>query len=259
MKFLAVADTDIGISKSTNQDSVLIKHAKSPVGEVLMAVICDGLGGLSKGELASATVARAFSKWFDEELPIALEQVDMNALGETWSSMLKALNAEIAAYGRQRNSRLGTTFSGILFVGNQYVIAHVGDSRVYHIDTEITQLTSDQTFVAREVAKGTMTLDQAKTDNRRNLLLQCVGASQMVVPQVLIGNTQRGAYLLCSDGFRHEISEQEIYESLQPVNLTNKETMKANISYLIELVKTRQERDNISSMLIKISGGERDA
>ena len=66
MRFIATADSDIGISKATNQDSVLIKQAKVDGEEVLLAVICDGMGGLSKGELASATVIRAFAKWFDE-------------------------------------------------------------------------------------------------------------------------------------------------------------------------------------------------
>ena len=62
MRFIATADTDIGNTKSTNQDSVLLEHASTPSGEVLMAIICDGMGGLSKGELASATVVRTFRK-----------------------------------------------------------------------------------------------------------------------------------------------------------------------------------------------------
>lgn len=56
MHFLATADTDVGISKNTNQDSVLIKQAAYDDDEVLMAIVCDGMGGLSKGELTSATV-----------------------------------------------------------------------------------------------------------------------------------------------------------------------------------------------------------
>lgn len=69
MHFVATADTDIGIAKNTNQDSMLIKQGMVDDTEVLLAAICDGMGGLSKGELASATVIRAFAKWFDEELP----------------------------------------------------------------------------------------------------------------------------------------------------------------------------------------------
>lgn len=251
MRFIATADTDIGISKDTNQDSVLIKHASTNDTEVLMAIVCDGMGGLSKGELASATVIRVFAKWFDDELPFELENVDMQVIGGKWSLLLKDLNLKILGYSQDLGVSLGTTFSGILFIGNQYVIAHVGDSRIYQIGSSINQLTTDQTFVAREVSRGTLTLEQARIDKRRNLLLQCVGASKTVEPQVICGTTEKGAYMICSDGFRHEITKAEMYESLNPINLMNKDAMHNNAKYLIEQVKSRREKDNISVILIK--------
>lgn len=251
MRYTATADTDIGISKSTNQDSVLIKHASTDAGEVLMAIVCDGMGGLAKGELASATVVREFARWFDEDLPFELENLDMRVIGGKWSLMLKDLNLRIQQYGTKHGASLGTTFSGILLAGNQYVVGHVGDSRVYQIGSSLNQLTTDQTFVAREISRGTMTPEQAKTDKRRNLLLQCVGASRTVEPQIICGAAEKGAYMLCSDGFRHEITEKEIYESLNPVHLMNKNAMHSNARYLIDQVKSRNERDNISVVLIK--------
>lgn len=251
MRYTATADSDIGISKSTNQDSVLIKHATTGLGEVLMAIVCDGMGGLSKGELASATVIRTFARWFEEELPFELENLDMQVIGGKWALMLKSLNQKILDYSSQYGLSMGTTFSGILFVNDRYLITHVGDSRIYQIGTSLTQLTEDQTFVAREISRGTMTPEQAKRDKRRNLLLQCVGASKTVEPQTVYGTAQRGGYLLCSDGFRHEISEAEIYGSLKPSNLMNKNTMHSHVKYLIEQVKARNERDNISVILIK--------
>ena len=252
MRFIATADTDIGISKDTNQDSVLIKHATADGKEILLAVVCDGMGGLSKGELASATVIRAFAKWFDEELPFELENVDLQVIGAKWSLLLKELNAQILEYSKENGIEgVGTTFSGILFIDDQYVIGHVGDTRIYHIGSSMTQLTTDQTFVAREISRGTMTLEQAKTDKRRNLLLQCIGASKVVEPQIICGKTEKGAYMLCSDGFRHEITEAEIYESLNPINLMNKDAMHNNAKYLIEQNKSREEKDNISVLLIK--------
>lgn len=251
MRYMVTADTDIGISKNTNQDSVLVKHAKTELGEIVLAVICDGMGGLSKGELASATVIRTFDRWFHEQLPHEMEQLDYHVIGEKWCLMLKELNEKILEYGKQIGSSLGTTFSGMLIFRDQYVIVHVGDSRVYRVSSSLEQLTTDQTFVAREIRKGTMTEAQAKVDKRRNLLLQCVGASKNVEPEVLYGSTKKGAYMLCSDGFRHEITPDEILESLNPINLRNKETMRGNVRYLIELVKSRMERDNISVILIK--------
>lgn len=251
MRYTAIAQTDIGISKSTNQDSVLIRHASTDIGEVLMAIICDGMGGLAKGELASATVIRAFSKWFDEVLPLELEKPDMQVIGAKWALMLKELNQKILNYGAGIGASLGTTFSGILFVDNKYVIAHVGDTRIYRIDSGLRQLTTDQTFVAREVSRGNMTPEQAKTDKRRNLLLQCVGASKVVEPQVLCGTAQKGGYMICSDGFRHEISEKEIYEAMNPGKPVDKQQMHTKAKNLIEQVKARRERDNISVVWIK--------
>ncbi len=253
MRFVATADTDIGISKNTNQDSALIKHATYSGKEVLMAVLCDGMGGLSKGELASATVVREFSKWFDNVLPYELVNFNISIIGEKWSFLLKDLNTRILEYVKKNGIQsMGTTFSGILFVDNQYVIAHVGDSRIYQIKNTLNQLTEDHSFVAREIKRGTMTSEQAKTDKRRNLLLQCVGASEVVTPQIITGYTETGAYMLCSDGFRHEISEQEIFESLNPVNLMNKNAMHGNSRYLIEQVKSRKEKDNITVILVKV-------
>ena len=251
MRYTATADTDIGISKDTNQDSALIRHAATEEGEVLLAIICDGMGGLAKGELASATVIREFSRWFAEELPFELEHLDMQVLGAKWTLLLKDLNMRIHEYGSRLGASLGTTFSGLLLAEGQCLIVHVGDSRVYHLGPSITQLTTDHTFVAREISRGTMTPEQAKVDKRRNLLLQCVGASKVIEPQILTGPVEKGTYMLCSDGFRHEISAAEIYEKLDPMRLPDKNAMHSNARYLIEQVKARHETDNITVLLIK--------
>ena len=175
----------------------------------------------------------------------------MRVVGGKIELMLKDLNLKISEYGKSIGTSLGTTFSGILFVGNQYVIVHVGDTRIYHIGSSLIQLTEDHTVVAREIKLGRMTVEEAKLDRRRNMLLQCIGASRVVTPQVIYGTTEKGAYMLCSDGFRHEITENEIFESLNHINLKNKDTMHEKVKDLIDLVKSRKERDNISVVLIK--------
>ena len=225
----------------------------------MFAVVCDGMGGLAKGELASATVIRHFSRWFDEDLPYELERLDpgfldgdMQPIGEKMSLLLKDLNTKIMNYGKKINVSMGTTFTGALFVKDRYVAVHVGDSRLYRIGKDIKQLTTDQTFVAREVSRGNMTSEQAKTDKRRNMLLQCVGASDRVEPEIIYGEAKQGVYMLCSDGFRHEITEWEMCQSLNEDCLTDKDIMHANAKYLIEQVKMRREKDNISVILVKV-------
>lgn len=251
MHYIATADTDIGITKDTNQDSLLIKHGRYDGGEIIMAVVCDGMGGLAKGEVASATVIKRFDKWFDEELPFELEHPDMNVIGAKWSHILKELNVLILKYGDTLQMSMGTTFTGVLFIGNQFVVAHIGDSRLYKIDSNVIQLTEDHTYVAREINMGRMTPEQAKSDNRRNMLLQCVGASESIEPQIFTERISVGTYMLCSDGFRHEITNQEIYKWLNPDKLTDKQAMHTNARYLIEQAKKRKENDNISVILIK--------
>ena len=89
-------------------------------------------------------------------------------------------------------------------------------------------------------------------DERRNVLLQCVGASDEVYPDMFYGDVRENAvYMLCSDGFRHEITPGEIYDSLKPLELFDEQMMKWHSEKLIERNKQRGERDNISVALVR--------
>ena len=253
-KFIAIGDTDVGLVKKVNQDSLLIKHATSDLGDIVLAIICDGMGGLSKGELASAEVIREFSRWFDQGLPTELDHLDMNLLGYKFASMLKGLNEKISAFASSRKVTMGTTFTGILFIDHTYVVCHIGDSRLYYLNNNgIRQLTTDHSFVAREIRRGTMTEEEARHDRRRNMLLQCVGASQTIDPEIFCGEAENGIYMLCSDGFRHEISDMEIFDCLHPNRMKNEKEILNAEKKLIELNKSRRETDNISVIAIRVS------
>ena len=102
------------------------------------------MGGLSRGEIASATVIREFEKWFIKELPFELKKIDMNVIGYKWSLLLRSLNISIREYVQKFSERLGTTFTGTLFINNQFVVVHVGDTRLYHIDTSLKQMTNSR-------------------------------------------------------------------------------------------------------------------
>lgn len=252
MKYLTAFHTDVGLTKETNQDSICIKSATTSMGDVLMAIICDGMGGLEKGELASATVIRRFSYWFDNELPMMIEGFRMDKVKYSFDVMITELNEKIGQYGRERSVSLGTTLTVMFFAKDEYMIAHVGDSRAYEIESKVVLLTEDQTVVGREVRRGRMTMEQAKNDPRRNVLLQCIGASSVVRPDYIKDNIKNETvYMLCSDGFRHVISEEEIYAELNPNLCTSEDIMKKQAIKLVEVNKQRQERDNISVIVIK--------
>lgn len=253
MEFLISAKTDVGIVKNTNQDSLSVKLINTPKGKMVFAVLCDGMGGLSKGETASGSLINAFNKWLINSFPsLCCGEITESELRLQWESIIVELNNKLKVYGVNHGVSLGTTAVVMLLTQNSYFIMNVGDSRAYEVSDRVSQITVDQTFIAREIALGNMTPEQAETDSRRNVLLQCVGASDVVVPDMFCGKIEKNAvYMLCSDGFRHEISSDEILEYLNPNSLANVSDMESRSLALIELNKQRMERDNISVVLVR--------
>ena len=100
--------------------------------------------------------------------------------------------------------------------------------------------------------QGLLTLEQAETDPRRSVLLQCIGASDVVYPDFFLGEVKKDAvYMLCSDGFRHEITAEDIFAYFHPGRMLNEMIMKESETALIALNKQRQEKDNISVITIR--------
>ena len=93
-----------------------------------------------------------------------------------------------------------------------------------------------------------MTPEEAKSYPSRNVLLYAVGASETLKPDMFYGETKKDAvYMLCSDGFRHEITKEEIHDYLNP----NVMCEASQMDTLIELNKLRQESDNITVVSIR--------
>lgn len=254
MKYLTAVHTDIGIKKKTNQDSALILEADSDLGNVLLTVICDGMGGLAKGEVASSAVIHAFSQWFENELPTIMTlENPKDRIFSSWEKIALSCNEKISSYGKAHGVSMGTTLIAVLFMGNDYYIINIGDSRAYCISDNLYQLTKDQSFIQREMDMGRMTYEEAQVSPQRNVLLQCIGASNIIEPDFYTGKLSSGQiFMLCSDGFRHIISEAEIYERLNPYILVDEKAMMDNAVYLTELNKYRLEQDNITVVLVRV-------
>ena len=253
MQFLTALHTDIGIRKETNQDASVLLQASTDFGNVLMAAVCDGMGGLDKGEAASASLACALSGWFRSEFPCILyEGLNSDRLRVSWERLVNQANRCISEYAEKRQVHMGTTCVVLLIVGELYYILNVGDSRVYLLSDDLYQLTKDQTYVQREVDAHHMTYAQARLDPHRNILLQCVGASDAVAPDYYSGKLAAGqSFLLCSDGFRHRVEPWELYQRLSPAAASSREQMQEQLRILTELNKQRQETDNITAILIR--------
>ena len=237
MNYITGVVNDIGIEKETNQDSVLLKTGNYGNYNIAFSVVCDGMGGLSDGELASAHVVTKLSDWFDNKLIDFLDdEVRWDEIRKNLESIIVELNRQLFSYGKR----------------NHYMVINVGDSRTYLVNKGIRQITEDQSLVAREVKMGKMTWEEAEYDKRRNVLLQCIGATQNVEIEVYEGETgSEDGFLLCSDGFRHKISAREIFEGLELDKCETDGDIEEKLKYLVEVNKQRKESDNITAVVIK--------
>lgn len=253
MNFLICAKTDVGIVKETNQDCLAVMELETCRGNMVFAVLCDGMGGLAQGEVASTGVVRAFRHWVLHSLPeLCRAGIQEAELRDQWEQIIQDQNQRIREYGQSMNVRMGTTAVLMLLTQERYYIMNVGDSRAYELRAGLRQITSDHSFVAREIALGNVRPEDAERHPKRNVLLQCVGASSLVRPDMFSGSiAENTVYMLCSDGFRHELSAAEIFDSCSAEALVSETVMETRALTLIELVKQRGERDNISLVLVK--------
>ena len=254
MKSIIGYNTDKGIKKETNQDSLCIKKASVPEGEILLLAVCDGMGGLYKGEIASASVVNALSFWFEREVPLLLRDFSMNKVEESLYRLILDQNTELIRRGRNEGAQMGTTVNAMFVMPDgHYIIMNVGDSRNYKMDVNgIVQLTEDQSVVARDVKRGLITKEQALKDPRRSVLLQCVGVTDGIEPDFYQGVVkQNEMYLVCSDGFVHEIKEEEIYRQVAISNMSSSEAISDTLASLVTTIKERGEKDNITSIICR--------
>ena len=278
MKIYTCIATDTGTKKKVNQDAVMLKVAETPSGETLtLAVLCDGLGGLSHGEAASAAFISAMEHWFTHTLAGILTGEDKTeelsgSTGLTdyrkdvrlsWEKLIKEMNERIAAYGQSNGFQLGTTAVCFLLIGTDFLLMNVGDSRLYKMtDTPegIRQLTHDHSLVQRQIDRGQISDDEAKTSKYKSVLLQCIGASPEVVPDFFYGNVTRNSnYIVCTDGFWRKLSLDEMEEVFSPQVCNSDEEAEERVHRMIETVKGRGEEDNISAILIGCSGFDTDS
>ena len=255
MEYIVAAYTDIGTQKKTNQDSLCVRRASiSQHGETVMAVLCDGMGGLQKGELASAYAVKTFGAWFDQNMNRLSELCAGNfeQVRQQWTALILSLHNRIRAHSQGYGIQMGTTLTAILAYDGRYLTVNIGDSRIYERKYTLKQLTEDQSLVAKEIALGRITKEQARHHPQRNILLQCLGVGDSVTP-VFTGGTVvgNGLYLLCSDGFLQEVSEAEMEASLDPMVLMTKELLTRRLTELTDVCKQRGERDNITAILCR--------
>jgi len=205
---MSAAVSHVGKIRSNNQDS-------GYAGRRLF-LVADGMGGHAGGDVASAIATKRIAE-ADEEYAAA---VDAEQALERAMIAANSLLAE-TVFEHSELTGMGTTVSGLIRVGDQVVIGHIGDSRVYLFrDGELRQITADHTFVQRLVDSGRITPEEAAVHPRRSVLMRVLGdvdASPEIDTHVL--DTRPGdRWLLCSDGLSSYVSEEKLSAILGSVH-----------------------------------------
>ena len=252
MKVKACIYTDVGQTRKVNQDAALVKVANTKNhGRITMIAVCDGMGGLAKGEVASCKAVRALEMWFHEELPLMqplLGDELWTAVENSLRRLIVRINTDIRRYGKNKGLMLGTTMTLLLQIGSRYICMNIGDSRIFFIKgSKTTQITRDQSVVQDKLDKGLISKEEALEDSEKNVLSQCIGMLGAPTPQVVTGSFNGNTTVVaCSDGFWRTINPEEMRLRLCPQMCVTDEDMLRECKKLSELAVNRNEEDNIS-------------
>lgn len=228
--------------RKCNQDALLFRQTRLSCGDLCMAVVCDGMGGETKGEEASYLCVHELDVWFDQELlPIFLDTSisEMKRIRQIKTKgylIFYKVNRMLFDQMRMTGERLGTTSTVLITFKGQYYIFHIGDSRLYGIRSIF-----NKSFFCK------LTKDHA-IDKK---LTKCLGLTPDFKPDFYFGYWIYRNFLLCSDGFYRS------YNSDTWKNCLNMKYMNESISIakrLRELAMDnirKGEFDNISALLIK--------
>ena len=256
MQYIVGCDTDVGPVRKQNQDSYIVRSNNNSKGHSCIALLCDGMGGLSEGDLASNTVVKAFEKWYIERFENSTDgyRSSIDNILEELKVVLKYCHDKLVEYGNRKSIRLGTTLTLTLLRDNEFIAINVGDSRIYSLQGDFLQITRDDTVVSRMLEDRTLTPKEAENSKKKHVLTQCVGVGNAPLPHIYISKCQVGDVLfLCCDGMYHELSNDELKDlMIKQRNELGGNSMN-DVREMIRLVKSRGERDNITGIFITMA------
>lgn len=205
----AAVGTDIGLRRSSNQDSA---YAADDV-----FIVCDGMGGGVGGHHASAATVERFQALHGRRIRSR----------DTIEATLLAAQQDVLAIGRELSGISGTTISGLVaphradvfnaFCDDWYVI-NIGDSRTYHLNrnadgtciiSSISRITKDHSERQYLIDSGSLLPDMANERIPRNIITQCIGSPEGIEPD-FFAVKPTGRFIICSDGLHAEISDEQI-------------------------------------------------
>ncbi len=240
------AKTDIGAYRETNQDA--FQCGMFSDGST-WAIVCDGMGGVSGGQVASSIcverIASAFSKGYRKGASLkSIKNLMQSAISSANASVFSKAQDETQLKG------MGTTVVAVIINKGIAVIAHVGDSRAYLIGDEITRITKDHSLVEFMLDTGRITQEEAKIHPDRNVITRAVGIENFVDTDIdVVDVSDKDKILICTDGLSGVIDDDRLMEIIKT------EEVFAADKLIAEALKNGSH-DNITAVLIDGNQGE---
>lgn len=250
--------SDIGTVRKVNEDAFGIKEIAD---NALLAVVCDGMGGLDLGDIASKLALESFCEIVERlclphikngKLTLSDKEADLILFNAVTVANNRVISKQEEA---DVSEGMGTTLVAALIVdgGRKISWANIGDSRLYTVDPrDMLQVSKDHSYIQYMLDQGKMTLEEAQKSKKKNLITRAIGIDVTCEPDIdtfplSIREIEETKILLCSDGFSNAVSEEECSKiALSSASVEKK------VEKLVELAKKNNGSDNITLIMIEL-------
>ena len=251
MKITYKAVSDVGRKRKGNEDSLFVNPEQN------LFVVADGMGGHAAGEVASKVAVDAVNEFVcltggDEEItwPFGLDE-NISYDGNRLKTAIRYANRKVLEATKEKSEYEGmaTTVAAVLVDGDSANLGHVGDSRVYLVrNGEISQLTSDHSWVNEQIQSGVISADQARTHPLRNVVTRALGGKPDLQVDMQVHKIKSGdILLLCSDGLTTMIADEDIEQLVRDAGGDVDKAAKA----LVASANAKGGEDNITVLLLR--------
>ncbi len=251
--------THPGRRHTHNEDTVVTfgfdkkQQGKSvPIGFYMVA---DGMGGHDAGDVASRTASQMVTDWIMKtrvlpDLRKTTRKLSTeNVPGEVLKQAIQTANDALVQRAQARDSNLGSTITAALVIGNEAVIANVGDSRTYLLrQGQLRQITQDHSLVARLVEANVITPEEVREHPQRNQIYRSLGQKPNVqVDTFALSLQPDDRLILCCDGLWEMVADREIQRIVESARTPQKAC-----DALITAANQAGGEDNISVIVVEM-------
>ena len=236
--------TDVGCVRQQNQDAFRIEQLDK---NVLLCVVCDGVGGAKSGNIASTLASDVLVQELRATWRNGLDPVEV---GERLRQAVKLANLTVCDQANEVTDFEGmaTTMVAAVLQPDRATVLNVGDSRAYYIGSQgIRQVTTDHSLVQMMLSRGELTPEEAENYPRKNVITRAIGAETTVLCDIFqVEMKKEDCLLLCSDGLSNMVDEQEL---LFEIVHGERESC---CQRLLQIAQNRGAPDNVTCVLAQL-------